>query len=287
MKKTLYVSDLDGTLLNDVSVIDEESRTILNDLSGDGAAITVATARTPATVTGLLDGIDLTMPAIVMTGAAFYDLKSGQYSHMHFLRRKTVEKSLEVFANNGINPFVYTWKSDNRLHAFHSRNLNDVEEEFYRIRRDMGLKIFHLGELPDEFALDHTLLIFAVGNRDHFMEVKPVLEEAIGYPVSYYNDILHENTGFIEVFGEGVSKAAAVETMKSEWKFDEVVVFGDNLNDIPMMQVADIAVAVENSYPEVKDFADEVIGRNTEQSVAKFIRDHFFNKKGDDSISVD
>ncbi len=49
------------------------------------------------------------------------------------------------------------------------------------------------------------------------------------------------------------------------------MVFGDNLNDLPMMRVADVAVAMENALPEVKAEADVVIGRNTEDSVPKFV----------------
>ena len=41
------------------------------------------------------------------------------------------------------------------------------------------------------------------------------------------------------------------------------------------MSVADVAVAVENAYPQVKEAADIVIGRNTEDAVAKFIKEDF------------
>jgi len=51
------------------------------------------------------------------------------------------------------------------------------------------------------------------------------------------------------------------------------VVFGDNLNDLPMMAVADVAVAVENALPEVKAKADVVIGPNTDDAVARWIED--------------
>ena len=53
------------------------------------------------------------------------------------------------------------------------------------------------------------------------------------------------------------------------------MVFGDNLNDISMMKVADVAVAVENAYPEVKDVADIVIGRNIDDAVVNFIEKDF------------
>ena len=56
---------------------------------------------------------------------------------------------------------------------------------------------------------------------------------------------------------------------------DRLTVFGDNLNDIPMMQVADCAIAVENALPEVKAAAHETIGPNTSDSVARYILKDF------------
>ena len=49
------------------------------------------------------------------------------------------------------------------------------------------------------------------------------------------------------------------------------MVFGDNRNDIPMMQIADLSVAPENAVDEVKAIADVVIEPNYMNSVAKFI----------------
>ena len=47
----------------------------------------------------------------------------------------------------------------------------------------------------------------------------------------------------------GVSKAHAVKELAGRTGADEIVVFGDNLNDLPMMRVADVAVAMETPFP--------------------------------------
>lgn len=53
------------------------------------------------------------------------------------------------------------------------------------------------------------------------------------------------------------------------------MVFGDNLNDLPMLAAADVAVAVDNAFPEVKEHADVVIGPNYDDSVANYIFQDF------------
>ena len=83
-KRTLYISDLDGTLLGADSRVSQRSTAILNELVRRGVMFTCATARTPATVQPLLSGIRQSvftdaegmqrpLPAIVMTGAGMWN----------------------------------------------------------------------------------------------------------------------------------------------------------------------------------------------------------------------
>ena len=75
----------------------------------------------------------------------------------------------------------------------------------------------------------------------------------------------------METYAPGVSKAVAVRRLATEVGAERLVVFGDNRNDIPMMRIADLAVAPENAMDEVKAIADIVIEPNYTHSVARFI----------------
>ena len=80
MTRTLFVSDLDGTLLNRQSVVSERSRETLNDLIvNHGTLFSIATARTPATAVKLMSGIATNIPLVVMAGAAMWDNTVKQY----------------------------------------------------------------------------------------------------------------------------------------------------------------------------------------------------------------
>lgn len=81
--KQLFITDMDGTLLNEQSKVSTRSAKIISDLSYQGALITVATARTPATVQPLLDGVHTSIPAIVMTGATMWDRANRAYVNTH------------------------------------------------------------------------------------------------------------------------------------------------------------------------------------------------------------
>ena len=50
--------------------------------------------------------------------------------------------------------------------------------------------------------------------------------------------------------------------------------FGDNLNDISMLNAADCAVAVSNAVDDTKKICDKIIGGNDDDAVAKYILDY-------------
>ena len=266
---TLYISDLDGTLLDDTSRVSDTSASIISDLSLHGAMITVATARTPATVEPLLHNTHTTCPAIVMTGAALWERSTLQLVDTHLFASSVASDIVTAFARHDLNPFTYVVTDDSHLEVYHSSTFNSSEQEFYNARRH--LKKFHLGVQPTHSALGHTILIFGIDAASKVNALAAELSQRHDCSVSCYPDIVTPSQALIEVFAPQVSKANAVKALASTLGAKRIVVFGDNLNDLSMMSVADLSVAVDNALPQVKEAADMVIGPNSSDSVAHFI----------------
>ena len=280
-RDTLYVTDLDGTLLNDASRIPPKSVALLTRLVKAGAMFTVATARTPATVQRLMSaiptsriyhpatGMRYNIPAIVMTGAALWDRNRQYFPSVTLIPEKDAIEISNAFSRSGLRPFTYSLSGNSFLNVYHSRAMTPREEAFFNERRRLSMKRFHLDQQPS--TMDRVVLFFATGPEQVVEAVCEQLKEVTNCSVSWYRDIFSHGTGLIDIYAPGVSKADAVRRMARDIGARRVVVFGDNLNDLPMMQVADVAVAVENALPEVKNRADIVIGPNIENSVARFI----------------
>ena len=106
--KTLYVSDLDGTLLNSRSLVSDTTAALLNKLIADQHLLfTVATARTPATVSKLMSEVKTNLPYIVMAGAALWDNERKVYSEKQAIDNQTVALLLQAYESYAIQPFVY------------------------------------------------------------------------------------------------------------------------------------------------------------------------------------
>lgn len=269
----LFVSDLDGTLLGSDSRISAHSGRILSELTRSGVMITVATARTPATVDILLRGSGLCLPVIVMTGAALWDPTRKRYISCEQIEIPVAEEILHIMSASGLRPFVYRLGTDGILHTYHNGPMSASERSFAAERARLPLKRMHIDHPDGGVMKDGTVLFFAMGPREVVYACAELLGSVSGCSVSAYNDIFNSSTGHIEVFAAGVSKATALHKLAGLLQATSVTVFGDNLNDIPMMEAADMAVAVANAQEEVKSIADIIIGANTEDAVANYIKE--------------
>lgn len=270
--KHLFVTDMDGTLLDNHSMVSRRTSSIISSLSASGVLITVATARTPATVEPLLADTRTILPAIVMTGAALWDRASQSFLDPTLLSPFTAADIRRICRLEGIEPFRYQLSEcSSKLEVFHAPTLNQAEKLFYDQRQHLRLKRFHLTTEQDSDLPGRTILLFATGPADRIAAAARHLEGRTDCAVSCYPDIYLPDTGILEVMAPGISKADAVIRLADRVGADRLTVFGDNLNDLPMMEVADVAVAVQNALPQVRERADIVIGPNTDDSVPLYI----------------
>ena len=271
--KTLYVSDLDGTLLGDDSLLSRGTIDTLNRIIGQlGGLFTVATARTPATVVPLMQEVHATLPFIVIGGSAMWNPVTHSYEHTHGIDDATVNAVADLFDRHHAHPFIYRRHGNGMLHAHHYGPLSEQEARFVEARQHLPLKRFFLDDNGYRHSKDEALLIFSLNKYAVLKAIATDLKATIGTcQVMLYHDIFDESEGYLEIFTAGTSKAAAIRDLARQVGAARVVVFGDNRNDIAMMQAADHSVAVDNAFPEVKAAASEVIGPNTADSVAQWI----------------
>lgn len=273
--KKLFITDLDGTFLNRESKISDTSAKIISNLSQQGALITVATARTPATVERLLQNTLTTPPAIVMTGASFWNRQESLFIEPRFIDSDAAEKIVTVCRDHGVNPFIYSIKDLRMVHTRFFGTPNPAEQNFINQRNNLSLKKVMIFPDYDQLLITHdTILIFALGSTERIKHLATTLKAEGTYSISAYPDNLNPEISYIEIFAPGVDKASAVKKLKEQLGADHLTVFGDNLNDLSMMALADVAVAVENALTQVKDTADIVIGNHNSDAVARYIESH-------------
>ena len=267
----LFVTDLDGTLLNSNKEVSIKSTEILNKLIDNGVNFTVATARTPATVVDLLQDVNLKLPAVLMNGVLLYDIKEEKYINIKEIGKDTVDKVFDVLNKFDKNAMVYGIRN-NHLWVYHKEFEYSWEYNFYKERADRKQKTFLKVENYQECINESKIINFIV--FDKYEKIKGIYEELKKIDeisVEYYEDIYEKGCYFLEAYSAEASKANGIKLLSDYIEHDKLICFGDNLNDIRMFELADECYATANAVERVKEISTDVIGSCDEDGVALFM----------------
>ena len=267
----LFVTDLDGTLLNSNKEVSIKSTEILNKLIDNGVNFTVATARTPATVVDLLQDVNLKLPAVLMNGVLLYDIKEEKYINIKEIGKDTVDKVFDVLNKFDKNAMVYGIRN-NHLWVYDKELEYSWEYNVYKGRAARKQKTFLKVENYQECINESKIINFIV--FDKYEKIKGIYEELKKIDeisVEYYEDIYEKGCYFLEAYSAEASKANGIKLLSDYIEHDKLICFGDNLNDIPMFELADECYATANAVERVKEISTDVIGSCDEDGVALFM----------------
>lgn len=263
----LYISDLDGTLLNEDKKISPHSKSLINSAINLGANFSIATARTPGTIVDILHGLNINTPVIIMNGAAIYNIKQNKYIHYTLLDNSIIDKLVFLINKHNIKSFIYTIKN-NFLYVYYDDLSSSFQLEFFNARKDSKYKKFIKSSLPN----NSNVLYFTM--MDYKSKIDSLYDEIKHIPnisIAKYRDVYNDKVYILEIYDASCSKANAINYLKDNFKFDKIICFGDNSNDISMFEISDESYAIENAVEELKNKATKIIGSNTSDSVAKYI----------------
>ena len=271
---TLYVTDLDGTLLNDNAQLSNESFEILQPLIDNGLSLTIASARSHNSILKIIEPLKVNLPILCHNGTFIYDPEKDEFIHKVILPAEDIECIIDMAMAYDLYPFIYTL-CGNTPHVYYSKLKNYAEKTYYNTRIEMGDKRFAHDPDYEIYKTEDAFYISIVGPYEPLKEVVKQYEEVEGVVVSLTKDAYFDNFWWVEVMPGKAGKGNGLEFLRQTYKPNEIVCFGDNHNDITMFQKADISVCVENAVDELKKIANRTIGSNNRHSVAKFIENHY------------
>ena len=266
--KTVYLSDLDGTLLQPDATLSAFTAEALSRLYRAGVCVGVSTARTAATVSKMFASVPLGAPAALMNGACLFDVTAGRYLSAEAIPADA-QKALFA-AVSGMCAFAYTVE-DGVLSTFYERDDEPHARAFRREREIKYGKVFTKVSCLSELVGRGVVYLSLAGREESVSPVRDALCAVGGLNVHYYRDIYDTDFFYLEACAAGASKKAAAQRIRELTGADRLVAFGDNLNDLSLFEACDERIAVSNAADAVKREADLVIGANTDDAVAGYI----------------
>jgi len=254
----LVATDLDGTIIRGDGTISARTVAAFSRAERAGALLVLVTGRPPRAMREIAQVFGHRGAGICSNGALAYDMATGEVTAVELIPPRQLARAVRRLreAVPGIGIAV-EYPDGRALDHLFQPFMFDVTDPGPRLDDDVltarpAAKLLgrHLGYSCDEL-LDLT---------------GPLLADLVA--------VTHSNgKGLIEAAAIGVSKATAVARVAASAHVmaDEVIAFGDQPNDLPLLTWAGTSCAVANAHPQVLAAASCVIASNDDDGVAQVL----------------
>lgn len=268
--KVLYVSDMDGTLLNKDGKISSYTRDKLNELINNGLCFSVATARPLIPVIKMLNGVNINTPIILLNGVLIYDIMNKKVVNVNKISKLNAEIIIQAMRKFNVSGFMYEINANGDLQVYHEF-FKGKDVPLYLIERAKKYNsINSKNGLLDNLS-DNIVYFTIIDSYNSLIHLAEFFKSCKGVKVEFYENVYQPEFWFLEVFNEFSSKKNAIDFLKQEFKYNMIVGFGDNYNDLTLFESCDLSVAVENAVVQLKEKADYICDSNDEDGVVRWI----------------
>lgn len=266
MKKyRMIFSDMDGTLLKNATEISEKNVETIGKAVACGIDFVICTGRGVYGVEKFLDQLHLMgRPGYVIcqNGAAVYRLEDMQMILKHSFSADVLRPVVETARRMGVEVYLY----DDR--TFLTEKVTREVQDYCRVMHaDMRV-------LPDGLAYDgHFTKCLLSGSEKHLKAVRAAVEPLVKQELNCF----YSGPEYLEFVKKGVSKGNALRetAQKAGVPLSQVIAIGDSDNDLSMIQVAGLGIAVANGQAHVKAAADYITETTCQQDAVADVIQRF------------
>lgn len=268
----LLACDIDGTLLDETSALRPETVRAVRRAAEAGLRVVLCSGRSYRQAKPFADALGLVEPLIVVGGAMVRHSVTAEIWEMRtfpspgvaarLVRLITAERLAVLATVHGHPEGEYLVLRGEPADAFDEP----------RMRAHPG--IFHFVGSAEELDLTHALRVTVNATPGHFAAVRAAMETELAGQVRHH--VIHApdvKYPLMEIFPPAVHKWTAVESVAGRFGVSvaEIIAVGDDANDLEMVRGAGLGVAMGNAIPELRAAADRVIGRHSENGLARFL----------------
>jgi hypothetical protein len=268
------VLDLDGTLVTDEGRIRPRTLAALQQIHARGVRVMVATGRSELGVRSVLDELAMDTPAVVFNGAGLFCPVEKRLLEERLLSDRVVARCFEYAERSRLMPVVQVAGAK---YAPHPRDAHEASA----LRGLEGLRYVPFEELPREYVIRVS---FFSDRHAGSGELAAEVDSAIAQPLHLTHFPLnalapHRASALFVVDVQppcrGKGEALRVLAERYDIPYERVVAVGDADNDLPMLELAGLGVAMQNSMPRVLARAGRVIGDNNSDAIAELVDELF------------
>ncbi|WP_074408201.1 Cof-type HAD-IIB family hydrolase [Aquimarina megaterium] len=264
MPHRIVFSDIDGTLLNSERELSEltisEIKRIKNTIP-----VVLISSRMPDAMNHLQEELDIkNQPMICYNGGLI--LVDQKPVHSTFISPDIIEE-------------LDTFNKDKKFHIslYHNNDWFVPEMDFWANREANNTKVNPVVK-PTQHVVQEWKAHNKGAHKIMCMGEESYIDQAYTFLEDSFKDTLHlyrSKPTYIEIAHKSISKLTAIEILLDSYfkiPISDAVAFGDNYNDIAMLQAVGTGVAVANAKPETLQVANVITLSGKENGVATYIQ---------------
>jgi Cof subfamily protein (haloacid dehalogenase superfamily) len=270
MYKLIFI-DIDGTLLTSDHIISKGTLSAIERVSNvHHIPVILATARPPQAIEKIYNQLCLHSPAVCFNGALILDRNTT--GNFYFLQTSTID-------SNFLNPIYNTALQFSVNISFYKEDQWFTNQHDYWIQQEEQITetkaiITNISLQIDQWINENNgpNKILLMGAPDEIDKVELALKNATHHQLNIYKS----KPTYLEIMNNTASKKAAIHFLLNKYNlsYENVLAFGDNFNDIEMLQLAGVGIAMGNAPVAVQACADFVTLSNDAEGI-QFALDKF------------
>lgn len=267
----LITLDIDDTLLSSHHKITDATKKALQTALSQGIKVVLCSGRPLAGVSPFLRdlGIHGDDQYVITYNGGLVETVSGKVLSRQILDNKSYREIVNYVDKNQMQYYVLDDQS-NVYTSNHDVNRFAVIQAW---ENSAGILVRTPDELPKDFEITKAAIVGEKETLDQYEQ--PVKNE---FNDKYY--VVRAGDNFLELMHQGVNKGVGLKKLTELLKIrsNEIMVFGDEQNDIPMFDFAGMAVCMGNGSELAKSHADYITDTNDNDGIAQTLNKFVFNK---------
>lgn len=253
-------SDIDGTLLNSQHVVTPKTRTSIQKLREQDILFTLSSSRSPAGIEPIAEKNQFQCCIIAFGGALILN-ENRRILYEMGMNKMTAGKVIDFIENKCPDVIWNIYTAD----MWMVKNKNDSrvqhEEQVVETYADEGT----IEDLTDDACVDKILCMCAPGQIDSV--------EALVCTAFPELSVAKSSDTLLEIMQKGVNKADAVKRLCQIKRIDmeDTMAFGDNYNDLEMLEAVQFGIAMENAPLEIRQRVRFVTSDNNHDGIANIL----------------
>ena len=264
MKYEAIVCDLDGTLLNAEHRLAEETKEIIKKVKDTGRKIFIATGRHHNDAMKIKKQLGLDSYLISSNGARIHD-ENNREIYERNLDLDIVKFILDTKCNLNVLRHIYT---DEKWYV------EEEKDEYRTFHQESGF-LYEVKDFSTILGEKIIKIFFVSEDQEELLRLEKYFEKELGEKIS----ITLSGPECLELMAKNVTKGEAIKNIMSKLNIDleNTMAFGDGLNDYEMLKEVGKGLLMGNSAQRLKEKLpnNEIIGKNTENGVAKYLKKIF------------